>query len=297
MMNRAIGIALAVVGLCALAARAQDSTAVTSAMVKPQLNHEAMEKLGWKLSVQVYTLREMSLFEAIDVAQSLGVRYIEMYPEHRFSKEKPDVRSNHNMTPEQIAELKQKLGAANIKPVAYGVVGLPNNEAGSRKVFEFAKTMGIEVIVSEPEPAAFDLIDKLSQEYGIRVALHNHPRPSRYFDPDTVLKACEGRSKSIGACADTGHWYRSGFTPVDCIKKLEGRIVSFHFKDLSAERRDVPWGTGVCDAKGMLAEVKRQGFKGIFSIEYESGRGPALVSNVAKCLQFFSDTAVELAGK
>ena len=37
----------------------------------------------------------------------------------------------------------------NITPVAYGVVGLSKDESASRKVFEFAKTMGIGVINTE----------------------------------------------------------------------------------------------------------------------------------------------------
>jgi len=274
-------------------ARAQDAPA----FVKPRINHEALEKLGWQLSCQAYTFREMSLFETLDVLQSLGLRYVEFYPDQRFSPEKPAVRTNHNMTGEQIAELKQKLAATGIKPVAYGVVGLANDEAAARRVFDFARTMGIGVIVSEPEQAALPLLERLCQEYQISLALHNHPSPSRYANPDTVLKGVEGLSRRVGACADTGHWYRSGLVPLECLRKLEGRIISFHFKDLSAERRDVPWGTGVCDARGMLAEIKRQGFKGAFSIEYETGRGPALIANVARCVQFFSDVAGELAAE
>jgi hypothetical protein len=44
----------------------------------------------------------------------------------------------------------------------------------------------------------------------------------------------------------------------------------------------------------MLAELQRQGFKGVFSIEYESGGGQALEDNVAKCAAFFEETAKEL---
>ena len=92
-----------------------------------------------------------------------------------------------------------------------------------------------------------------------------------------MLKVCKGRSKRIGACADTGHWARSGMKPIECIKKLAGRIISFHFKDLNQmgmgthdkPTHDVPWGTGVCDVKGMLMEIRRQKLKAVFSIEYE----------------------------
>ena len=98
------------------------------------------------------------------------------------------------------------------------------------------------------------------------------PSPRLYWNPDTVLRLCKGRSKRIGACCDTGHWLRSGLNPFECLKKLEGRIINFHFKDLNRagpDARDVPWGTGVSDVKGMLTEVRRQGIKAIFLIEYE----------------------------
>jgi sugar phosphate isomerase/epimerase len=84
---------------------------------------------------------------------------------------------------------------------------------------------------------------------------------------------------------------------VDCLKLLEGRIISLHFKDLSPEKRDVPWGQGVCDVPGMLAELKRQKVKPVFIIEYESTRGDELISNVAKCVEAFSQFCEKLAAE
>jgi L-ribulose-5-phosphate 3-epimerase UlaE len=59
---------------------------------------------------------------------------------------------------------------------------------------------------------------------------------------------------------------------------------------------DVPWGTGKGDVKGMLAELKRQNLKAVFSIEYEFGdQGkPEMMENLAKCAAFFEQTAAEL---
>lgn len=270
----------------AAAVRAQDG---------PRLNYAAHRKLGWRLTCQAWTFREMSAFEALDTIQGLGVRFVQFYPGQRFSKEKPDAKLDHNMSPELIAELKAKLRATNIRPVCYGVVGLPNNEAEARKVFEWAKTMGIGTIVSEPPEDAVPLLDRLAQEYRIKVAIHDHPKPSHYWNPDTVLKVCEGRSKQVGACADTGHWYRSDLVPLDCLKKLEGRIFDMHFKDLNQAKQDVPWGTGQCNSRALLEEMKRQGARVTISIEYERGSGPELLANVKKCVEWFDRTATELA--
>ena len=154
--------------------------------------------------------------------------------------------------------------------VAYGVVGVPKDEAQARKLFAFAKAMGVEVLVSEPSEDQYDLIDKLCQEYAIKVAVHNHPKPSHYWNPDTVLKVLEGRSKWIGACVDVGHWVRSGLDPVECLKKLEGRICDVHIKEIDIEAgHDVVWGTAQARIKGVLEELHRQGYQGTFAIEYE----------------------------
>lgn len=250
----------------------------------------------WKLGVQAYTFNKFTLFEAIDKARGLRLRYIEAYPGQKLSPEKKDVTFDHNVSAEVRQEVKAKLEEARIQLVNYGVVKLSKDEEDNRKVFDFAKEMGIQTIVSEPEPTALEAIDKLAQEYKINVAIHNHPKPSRYWDPQVVLDAIKGRSKWIGACADTGHWARSGLDPVECLKKLEGHIISLHFKDLNKkapDAHDVPWGTGVCDVKAMLTELKRQNFAGVFSIEYEHNWLES-VPEIAKCVEYFHQTAREL---
>ena len=255
------------------------------------------EKLGWHLGCQAYSFNRFTFFEAVDKVHSLGLNYIEMYGGQTLNADKPDVKTGPGMSAEDRALVKAKLAECNIKLVAYGVTSLPNDEAQSREVFDFAKDMGIQVITSEPTRDAFDLIDKLCQEYDISVALHNHPRPSPYWNPDTVLQVCEGRSKYIGACADTGHWMRSGIDPLEALKKLEGRIVSFHLKDLNAmdkKAHDVPWGTGEANVKALLEEIHRQGIEAVFSIEYEHNWENS-VPEIAQCVAYFDEVAAELA--
>jgi sugar phosphate isomerase/epimerase len=285
MRNWVTGIAV----VCALA---------FSTMAFGQQNREAQEKLGWRLGCQAYTFGRtgVTLYDTIAILKELKIGYVELYPGQVIVKG-GDVKVGPDMPADWLAELQIVLKEANVKAVAYGVTGVPNDEAGARKLFEWAKKLGIETIVSEPGANQFALLDKLAKEYDIKVALHNHPKPSPYWDPNVVIERSKDASKLIGACADTGHWARSGLVPVDCIKKLEGRIVEFHFKDLNqmGNGHDVPWGTGVCDLKAMLKEIKRQNFKGVFSIEYEHGSGAELTENVGKCVVNFAAAAEELA--
>lgn len=261
---------------------------------KPVRDDAAAEKLGWRLGVQAWTFRDRTAFEAIDTAAKLGLRYIELYPGQALAPGQEDVKVGVDLTAQEREALRKKLASANVKAVSFGVVGFDEDEAAARRIFEFAKEMGLENVSCEPTPEACGMVEKLCEEYGINAAFHDHPKPSRYWDPEIVLAAVKDRSKRMGACADTGHWKRSGLVPVECLKKLEGRIVELHFKDI-ADGVDKPWGTGDGDARGMLAELSRQGFRGLVCVEYEDGAGAELEDNVARCIAFFDRTARELA--
>ena len=254
----------------------------------------------WQLGMQAYSFNRFTFYEAVDKNKALGMNSIEAYPGQRLSPQHGDATFHHTMSAALMLDVKQMLKAKGVTLVNYGVVGLPNNEDECQQVFHFAKAMGIKTIVSEPPEEAFDLIDRLCQVYEISVALHNHPKPSHYWDPDTVLRLCEGRSKWIGACADTGHWTRSGVDPLKAIKKLGAakRIISLHFKDLNEfgvrNAHDVPWGTGVSQARAILAELHRQDFKGAFSIEYEHNWLNSM-PEIKKCVAFFRKNQAELS--
>jgi sugar phosphate isomerase/epimerase len=254
------------------------------------------EKLGWRLGTQAWTFNQNTFFDAVDNTASLGLHYIEAFPSQKVGKDIAQAMGE-GLSADARKAVKKKLADSGVKLVNFGVCGLPKDEGQSRKVFDFAKDMGIETIVSEPEEAAFDMLDKLTREYGINVAVHNHPKPSQYWNPDTELRVFKGRGKRIGACADTGHWPRSGLNSLDCLKKLEGRIISFHFKDLNKlgpDAHDVPWGTGENNVKAMLTEILRQNFKGVFSIEYEYDWGHAM-PQIAQSVAYFDKIAAELA--
>ena len=82
------------------------------------------------------------------------------------------------------------------------------------------------------------------------------------------------------------------------MRKLEGRIISFHFKDLNKFARGRPRrprGTGALDARGrVLAEVYRQKLKTVFYVEYEYDWDNNL-PEMTRCVKFFDETAAELA--
>ena len=270
---------------------------------------DPLEKLHWRLGMQAWTFRKLSLFETLDMCKRLDVHYLEMYPGQKLAPDS-DVKADHNMPADQIDRLLSKCKEAGVTPVSYGVVDVGSDEKSARKVFDFAKKLGLEQIVAEPVPTMAATVDNLATEYGIRLAIHDHPKPSRYWNPDAVLQFCQGRSERIGSCADVGHWQRSKVNPVEGLKKLEGKVFESHFKDLNEfgvkGAKDVPWGTGKGDAAAMLAECHRQTKAGAmggkskkmtFNIEYETGHGVELVQNMAKCIEWFGQQCGQLATK
>ena len=231
---------------------------------------QSYENLGWKLAVQCYTFKNFTFIETLEKAEQLGLKYVEGYRSQEIGGTYEGT-THYSADKETIKLLKKLLADKGIKMINYGVVRA-EDESEWKQIFEFAKTMGIETLTVEPKAEQFSFLKGLADKYKVNLAIHNHPKPSYYWSPEVVLETIAGKGKRVGACADVGHWVRSGLDPVECLKKLDGNIISLHFKDLNERSRDahdVPWGTGVSDVEAMLQELKRQGFKGVFSIEYE----------------------------
>ena len=258
-----------------------------------------VDRLGWRLACHSYSFRQFSLREAITKTASLGLRHIGSYPTQILSPEQPGVQVTAALPAGIRREIKQWLADAGLALVHFGVCGFDQGVDGFRAVFDFAAELGIEAIIAEPPETAFDALERLCDEYRIDLAIHNHPekaKNSRYWHPDIVMKHCSGRSRRIGACADTGQWARSNLNPVECLRKLEGRLLASHFKymnELGPRGHCVPLGAGVCDVRGMLATVHRQRARPVFAIEHEFNWSNNL-PEIAESVRYFNAAAAAL---
>ncbi len=256
---------------------------------KPTTAPEAPEeKLGFKLSVGSYSFKNFTFLETLAKIDSCGLTYTEGFPGHVLGGDLEGTL-DYKMDVATRKKVRDILNEKGIKLAAYGVITPKTNEDWEL-LFDFASEMGVENISSEPTPEQIPYIASLCDKHGINVAIHNHPAPSRYWHPDSVLKVLDGQSIRIGAAADVGHWVRSGLDPVECLRKLEGRLLHFHLKDLNEkgvkEAHDVLWGDGVANIPGIIEEIKRQKFKGIVSAEYEYNWDNS-TPDIAKCITYF----------
>ena len=245
----------------------------------------------FSVGVQAYSFNRFTTFQAIEKTSQAGATTIELYPGQRLSPDL-DIAVGPDMGANAETALKAQLDKYSMRIAAYGVTGISSNEADARKLFGWAKRMGIGILNTESTDA-MDTIEKMVKEFDISVGFHNHPKQPnnpnyKVWDPAYIYSIVKDRDVRIGSCADTGHWVRSGIKPVDALKILKGRVVSSHLKDLHEFSRgghDVPWGTGVSDIPGILAAYKKMGFKGHVSVEYEYNWDNSL-PEIAQCIGF-----------
>lgn len=270
---------------------------VPSARLTPAIR--AQEQLGWRLGIEAYTFHKFTLFEGIEKSAELGVPYIGGLSFQKVSKDIPK-----NLEPglgdDEIRQIRFKMDAAGVRMLTYYIQEIPGDDEGCRKVFEFGRKLGIETFVTEPKIEALDTIEKFSDRYDIKVALHNHDQKAspHYWSPEAILKACEGRSPRIGAAADIGYWMRAGIDPIAGVKKLKQRLITVQMhdlNDLTAAGHDVPWGTGAGRTAEFVAEVHRQGIKPVmWGLEY-SYKFDNNIPELRKSIDFFNRVSVETA--
>jgi len=251
------------------------------------------------LGLQTYTFNRFTAFESLDKCKQLGIEAIEFYPGQVLSPEHPDVKIGPDLPAKARDVLKAKLAENGQRLVNCFGGPFGKDEATNRRTFEFAKDMGIETLVCEIEPDCCDKVDPLVAEFDVAVAIHNHPKPSRYWNPDVVLEVIAGHDPRIGVCPDTGHYKRSDLDPVEAIRRLEGHIKTVHLKDITSpqdESHDTIWGQGTCNAHGILTELHRQGFSGVISVEYEYNWDDS-VPDIARCAAFFQEVTNKLYGQ
>ncbi|MCP4640481.1 MAG: TIM barrel protein [bacterium] len=255
---------------------------------------------GWRVGPAAWTFRQFSFFEAVDKTASIGMTCIEAFENQQV---RPDVETklNADLSDEEIEKIRAKLKEAKVTLTSIYIHTIPGDEATCRRIFEFATKLGVGFIVSEPAPEALDVIERHCNEFAIDLAIHNHPEgKSRYWHPDEVMKVCEGRGPRIGACADTGHWLRSGLDPSEGIRRLGARLISLHLKDLdkaAADATDRPWGQGCGNLGDVLKTVHELRLTpGLFTIEYESNWDNNL-PQIQECGKWFVNASTALAAE
>lgn len=239
----------------------------TRAIVRPALASSLSGMTGgspagggrFPVGAQSYSFRKFDFEGSIRELQKLGVDQMEYCGVHfPADPQYPD-----------LARIKETLVREGVQVPCYGVEGFGPDRDANRRKFEFAQAIGAGVITADPAPESFDDLDKLCEEFGIKIGIHNHGPGARYDKVDDTLKAVKDHSPLIGACVDTGHSIRSGEKPHEVIHALGERVISLHLKDWKHGGNETILGQGDLDMVEVARALMAVAFTGPIVMEYE----------------------------
>jgi sugar phosphate isomerase/epimerase len=221
------------------------------------------------LGLQSWTCRNMTFDQVVAFASSHGIKYLELYPRHL----------DPAASKEESLRKKAILEQHGLIAYSFGVNLPPMEKEKNRALFEFARLMGMKLIIVEPQNlAAWDGLEELVKEYDIKLAIHNHGLGTPYGDPAVLRKVLAARDPRIGICLDVGHVTKAGFDAAKVFHDYGGdRVFDLHFKDKAPTTPEAKasWidtfpGAGKVNYPGLFAEIKRSNWSGVMAIETDS---------------------------
>jgi sugar phosphate isomerase/epimerase len=217
-----------------------------------------------KLGVATYSLREFQRELAIKMIKQMNVQYVDIKEFHL----------PYNDTPKQLAAGRKQFDNAGLKVIGGGNISLQNNdETDLRRYFDYAKTCGFPMMIIAPTHETLPKVEKLVKEYDIKVAIHNHGPEDKHFpSPRRVLDAVKDLDPRVGLCVDVGHTARTGQDVVESIAQAGSRLFEIHVKDLRDfhdKESQVPVGEGAMPVPAIFRQLRKQGYQGVCSLEYE----------------------------
>jgi sugar phosphate isomerase/epimerase len=217
---------------------------------------------AFTLGMAGYTFREFTVEQTIAMMQRIGVSYLSV----------KDFHLPYNSNQEQINTVLGKFRNAGIEVYTLGVVYMKSSEFVDQ-AFEYAKMAGVKMIVGAPDYALLPYVEKKVKTYDIRLAIHNHgPDNPLYPNATDIWNHVKDLDERMGICIDIGHTMRDGQDPAADIEKYASRIYDVHIKDVdkpSKEGKTVEMGRGVIDIPAVITSLRKTGYAGKCSLEFE----------------------------
>ena len=240
---------------------------------------------GFPMGIQSFSLRHLDLDACLEATAGFGLHHVELFGAHLAVE----------ATSDEIAEVTRKARRLDIQISAHGVNGFTSDHAANRRVFEMANRAGIRNLSASPsaDGSAFASLERLVEEFGVRIAIHNHGPSDHWGLIEPLRDAIEGLHPRIGVCADLGHFIRANVDPVEAIRAFEGRLFGVHLKDFDAPKADANGtvlGKGLLDLRGTFEALRKVDFPadGALSLEYEEKNPEA---DIRECLAAASQAA------
>jgi sugar phosphate isomerase/epimerase len=218
-----------------------------------------------RLGVCSYSFHKFDRAHVIDFVKQLNTPWLNV----------KDINDHLPITPPSAtSDALAAYKAAGIELTAAGVIYFPTSDSADiQQKFEYAKRIGVPLIVGSPTRETLPAVEPFVKQYNIRLAIHNHgPEDKQWPSPLDVLKAVEPMDPRIGLCIDVGHTARTGTDVVQAIHKAGPRLFDLHMKDLadmSKKESQVAVGEGKMPVRGIFEALHAIRYQGFVDLEYE----------------------------
>ncbi len=214
----------------------------------------------FKISFAGYSFRHLDIDSTLSIMDQLDVRYLCVKDFHLPLKS----------TDEEIAAFKAKLAAKKITGYAVGPIYMKSEEEINNS-FDYAKRVGVNLIVGVPNYELLPYVEKKVKEYDVKYAIHIHgPDMKLYPNVEDVMSHIKNLDSRIGICLDIAHDTRYGSNPVLDLQKYYKRVFDVHINDalgVGKEGKLCVLGRGIVDVQGFIQMLRKVKYDGACSIE------------------------------
>ncbi len=233
----------------------------------------------FRLGMAGYTFAKFDLDKTLATMQRADVHYLCIKDFHLPFKS----------TVEEIAVFHAKLKEKGVTGYAVGPIYM-KTEKEIDNAFEYAKRVGVKLIVGVPNYELLPYVDKKVKEYGFNYAIHLHgPDINIYPDAEDVWNHVKDLDPRIGMCLDIGHDTRNGKDPVADLKKYQSRVFDIHLKDVTGNTKygySLEVGRGVIDFPAFVKMLRKVGYSGVVSLEHEKDMSDPFMG-IAESIGYF----------
>ena len=233
----------------------------------------------FRLGLAGYTFAKFKLDPALEMMRKVDVHWLCIKDFHLPMKS----------SAEEIAAFHAKLKESGVTGYGVGPIYMktrPEIDAA----FDYAKRVGVDLIVGIPEPADLPYVAQKVKEYNIRYAIHNHgPGDKLYPNAVTVNDHIKDLDPRVGMCFDIGHNMRYGNDPIADFAKYHKRIFDMHLKNVDAakhEGKTNELGRGVIDIPKLVSTLRKVKYSGVCALEYEKDMSDPL-AGIAESVGYF----------
>ncbi len=233
----------------------------------------------FKLGIAGFSFVNFKLDQSLDMMKKVDAHYLCI----------KDFHLPYASTADEISAFHEKLKQSGVTGYAVGPIYMKTTEEID-KGFDYAKRVGVKLIVGVPNEDLLPYIDKKVKEYDMRYAIHIHgPDIKLWPNASSVIKAVKNVDPRIGLCFDMGHNARYGDDPIADLEKYAKRIFDIHLKNVTAaskEGKTCELGRGVIDIPAFVSMLRKVKYDGCCSLEYEKDMKDPL-AGIAESVGYF----------